>query len=256
MTGASPSASATVNVEATIGGFELKMSVSVPSGPTKLDDLVPLLQILSDKVVSAAEQKVETQGACVSCRKGCGACCRQLVPVSPVEARHVARLVAHMPEPRKSKILSRFAAARRRLEEAGLWQRLNNRQALPEDGVSEFGLAYFRLGIPCPFLEDESCSIHLDRPLTCREYLVTSPAENCANPTPQSVAAARSEPGATQGRYLNWVPLIQALDWAAENPEPAAEKNGPDLLRQVLENLACSGTAPPPSSAAPSASGH
>jgi Fe-S-cluster containining protein len=255
MTASSPSRSATVNVEARIGGYDVKLSASVPAGPTKLDDLVPLLQILSNSVVAAAEQKSESQGACISCRKGCGACCRQLVPISPVEARHVARLVDAMPEPRKSQILARFAAARRRLEEAGMWQRLNDRQELPEEGVSDFGLDYFRLGIPCPFLEDESCSIHLDRPLTCREYLVTSPAENCSNPTPQSiqwvpmpvkvwVAAARSEPGAQQGRYVNWVPLIQALDWAAEHDEPAAEKNGPDLLKQVLENLSSSGNAP------------
>ncbi len=43
---------------------------------------------------------------------------------------------------------------------------------------------YFHLGIACPFLEDESCSIHADRPISCREYLVTSPAVNCADPKP------------------------------------------------------------------------
>ena len=47
--------------------------------------------------------------------------------------------------------------------------------------------AYFALGIPCPFLEEESCSIHPDRPLVCREYLVTSPAELCAGPTQEGV---------------------------------------------------------------------
>src|SRR5438046_326137 len=93
--------SATVNLEATIGACELKMSVTVPAGPTRLDDLVPLLQILSDNVVAAAEREGEQQGKCVSCRKGCGACCRQLVPISPVEARDVARLVEEMPAPRR-----------------------------------------------------------------------------------------------------------------------------------------------------------
>ena len=39
----------------------------------------------------------------------------------------------------------------------------------------------------CPFLEEESCSIHPDRPLVCREYLVTSPAELCAGPTQEGV---------------------------------------------------------------------
>lgn len=31
-----------------------------------------------------------------------------------------------------------------------------------------------------PFLEDDACSIHPHRPSVCREYLVTSPAEHCA----------------------------------------------------------------------------
>src|ERR671937_230400 len=109
---------ATVHLEASVGDCELKMSVSVPAGPTKLDDLLPLLQILSDNVVSAAEREGKQQGKCVSCQKGCGACCRQLVPISPVEARGVARLVAEMPEPRRSEIVGRFAAARQKLETA------------------------------------------------------------------------------------------------------------------------------------------
>jgi hypothetical protein len=44
---------------------------------------------------------------------------------------------------------------------------------------------------------------------------------------------------------VNWVPLIQALDWAANHPEPPAEKNGPELLRHVLEHLAGSGNSSP-----------
>ena len=43
------------------------------------------------------------------------------------------------------------------------------------------------MGVPCPFLEDESCSIHPERPLVCREYLVTSPAALCAGPTQEGV---------------------------------------------------------------------
>jgi Fe-S-cluster containining protein len=254
--------SATVNVEAKLGDYNLKFSVSVPAGPTRLDDLMPLLQILSDHIVEVAENEAHERGRCISCRKGCGACCRQLVPLSPVEARHVARLVRELPEPRRSEIIGRFAAARRTLEDAGIWERLLHRREWHEDTSTQIGLEYFRLAVACPFLEDESCSIHLDRPMTCREYLVTSPAEYCADPKPGSieglplaakvwVAAARCEPVTPGTEQFNWVPLIQALDWAAENPEPPAEKTGPEVLRQVVDGLGRSGCAQAHSAASP-----
>jgi Fe-S-cluster containining protein len=252
MTNAPATGSAKVNVKAALGTCQLNLSVTVPAGPTRIDDLLPLLQIMSNQVVSSAEEEAQRRGQPISCRKGCGACCRQLVPISPVEARHVARLVAEMPEPRQSQIRERFAAAREKLEAAGIWQRLENRQAWEAEGVLDTGLDYFRQRIPCPFLEDESCSIHLERPLTCREYLVTSPAENCSNPTPEGiewlplpakvwVAAARCEPGAAGNRYVNWVPLIQALDWVQSHDEPMPDKTGPELLRSVFDGLAGTG---------------
>src|SRR6478609_6163525 len=67
---------ATVHLEATIGSCALNMSVSVPAGPATVDDFLPLLQILDDKIVASAEDDVQRQGKCISCQKGCGACCR------------------------------------------------------------------------------------------------------------------------------------------------------------------------------------
>jgi Fe-S-cluster containining protein len=46
-----------------------------------------------------------------------------------------------------------------------------------------FSTEYFAQSIPCPFLKKESCSIHEDRPLICRQYLMTSEASHCKNPT-------------------------------------------------------------------------
>lgn len=272
MTDTPTTGTAKVTVQAALGTCQLNVSVTVPAGPTRLDDLLPLLQIISDKVVASAEEGAHERGQAISCRKGCGACCRQLVPISPVEARAVARLVADMPQPRQTQIRERFAAAREKLEAAGLWQRLNDRQTWQEERVSDIGLDYFRQRIPCPFLEEESCSIHLERPLTCREYLVTSPAENCSNPTPQGVewlplpakvwvAAAKCEPGASGDRYVNWVPLIQALDWAEAHAEKPPDRSGPELVRAVFDGLTGTGTptgeratSVPPPSPAPSPS--
>src|SRR6187551_377773 len=112
MTDTPDSRTAKVTVQAAVGNCQLNMSVTVPAGPTRLDDLLPLLQIMSDRVVASAEEGAHDRGQKISCQKGCGACCRQLVPVSPVEARHVARLVNEMPEPRQAQIRDRFAAAK------------------------------------------------------------------------------------------------------------------------------------------------
>ena len=115
---------------------------------------------------------VERSGASISCRAGCGACCRQVVPITETEARHVRDLVEAMPEPRRQQIRERFAAGRQRLEDAGLLETFQHPTEIPDRVAA--GMEYFRLGIACPFLEDESCSIHPDRPLSCREYLVAN----------------------------------------------------------------------------------
>jgi hypothetical protein len=109
-------------------------------------------------------------------------------------------------------------------------------------------LSYFRLGIACPFLEDESCSIHADRPVACREYLVTSPAEACAQPTPQTVrmirlplqvshALGRIDEGGEPGSDRRWVPLIVAPAWARAHPVVPAKRPGTDWIKRLVENL-------------------
>lgn len=125
-----------------------------------------------------AVARVEAEGKTISCRAGCGACCRQAVPIAASEARAVARHVAAMPEPRRSIIKSRFAAARAALDAAGVDHGPTALTEMTIEARPALGMTYFRAAVACPFLEDENCSIHPVRPLACREYLVTSPAEN------------------------------------------------------------------------------
>jgi hypothetical protein len=44
------------------------------------------------------------------------------------------------------------------------------------------------LGLVCPFLEDDACSIHAHRPFVCRQYLVSSGPALCEDPLNQPVA--------------------------------------------------------------------
>lgn len=240
--------SVTANVTLSGPDWQLQAKMTVPTGATRLRQLLPMVESMTDAMVSTAAQAEADQGRPISCKKGCGACCRQLVPISEVEARHIREVVSKLPEPRRTTVLARFAEARRQLEASGLLDSLNKRADWSDGEGRAIGLRYFAQGIPCPFLEEESCSIYHDRPVTCREYLVTSPAENCARPSPETVrmvrmpmkvwtALARFDPVSPTARYVRWVPLILAPEWAEAHPEELPPRPGPDWLRQLFDHL-------------------
>lgn len=259
-------------VTATVGlrlpGGTLEAEVAMPAEPVALESMLPLARALTDRVVELATHAEEAAGRRVSCRAGCGACCRQLVPVSEVEARRLRDLVAALPEPRRSAVRARFAEAHRRLEQAGLLEPLrdDDRNARSRDERGRLGRAYFAAGIPCPFLEDESCSIHPERPLTCREYLVTTPPDRCAGPTPGAVrgvdlhgsvwlAFARLCDPAPAAEAIRWVPLVLAPEWADAHPDGPPPRPGPDWFRDLLARFARRDLPGPPADAAPGSLG-
>ena len=215
----------------------------VLAGPIRAADLLPVLQQIDDVLIHAAVKHAESQGRHVSCRPGCGACCRQMVPISETEARYLADLVSAMPEERRERVIARFADAVATLRASGLLE-------MPADPGERhrLGVEYFRLGLPCPFLEDESCSIHEDRPASCREYLVTSPAVNCSAPNGENIQMVELPAKLSQALYrfgdgqgegpARWMPLPLLLEWAADHgddPQPAAP--GAELLRNFMNGL-------------------
>lgn len=225
----------TATIAMSVRGDPLTLSLTIPAGETSAEALMPVLHGLSSLFVERSVAAVEREGKTISCRAGCGACCRQMVPISGAEARQLARLVAALPPPRRARVRARFAAALAALDTAGLLERLQDSSTItPRDQ----GIAYLRLGIACPFLENEACSIHPDRPLVCREYLVTSPAENCAAvrnrrvetvPIDWEVSRSLNQVPAAEG----WLPLVLALRYA-ERPPRAGAETGPDILSAVF----------------------
>ncbi len=115
----------------------------------------------------------------MSCRKGCSACCRQIAPVLPIEVPALARALAAMDGDRRAVVIERAQVARRQAEAAGLGPSLDACGGTTLASRHRFSSAWFALGIDCPFLEDHACSIHPERPLGCREYLVTSDPVHC-----------------------------------------------------------------------------
>src|SRR6266436_3635825 len=154
----------TATLRLTIGDLKVVHPITVPSAAGPATEIVPALQGLVNAVVAAAES-----GKTISCRKGCGACCRQLVPISHTEGERLVALVDAMPEPRRAAVLARFVDAAAALERAGLSAVLLDpaKHAGKSDhdcsqSDRELSITYFAQRIACPFLEEESCSIHAD----------------------------------------------------------------------------------------------
>jgi Fe-S-cluster containining protein len=227
------------------GDYRLRAKVVVPKRPARADELLPLARSLSDKVVSDRAQQLAAEGRPVSCKKGCAACCRLMVPVSEIEARRLRDLVEQMPEPRRSQVRERFADVCRQLARIGLLDRMKDCRRWTDGERKSAGFEYFLERMPCPFLEEESCSIYGERPISCREYIVKSPPENCAQPPPSTIqrvplpvsffsALSRfGEPPPGPDEY-RWLPLVMALEWAATHPDETRPRPGPELLRELL----------------------
>src|SRR5690606_15340022 len=182
---------ATGTIEMTVGGIPLKMELTVPKAPVKPNRMLPIFQYAANAFVDISSQSAEAQGKSISCKAGCGACCSQAVPIAEIEVYNIAEVVEKLPEPRRTAVKQRFADAVRHFEEKDWFGRMKQAAAkagtVSRDEVMEevqtLALEYFYYNLRGPFLEAGSCSIQPDRPIACREYLVTSPAENCSDPT-------------------------------------------------------------------------
>lgn len=170
-----------------VSGKRIIKTITVPEGKTDLGVIIPEFQELTNLVVDATCKSLEEKSVFISCKKGCAACCRQLIPITHIEAKGIIDMISKMPEQRQKTMIEKFEVCSEKLSQAGLYEKVKNIGNLSKDELTTLGIEYFKLQIPCPFLENESCSIYKNRPLACREYLVTSPAINCANPTSDSV---------------------------------------------------------------------
>ncbi len=227
-------------------------TVDVPTGFVPVSAIVPLVRRMGEEALALEEQRARDAGLSVSCRKGCAACCRMLVPVSVPEAFALAEVVGRLPDQERELVHRRLDATHARLEEAGLWNRLlaisETDRALEDEDFAPINRDYYALRLPCPFLENEICSIYEDRPAACRELLVTSPAELCqdieSNPvTPLPVAVRVST-----ALGLLWadlekdvprlIPLPVAIEWVRRHEhEQTHTWPGTELLDRALEKV-------------------
>jgi len=188
------------------------------SGLMGLAGLARHAAALVEAIAPESIRPLAARGQTVSCAKGCGACCRQAVPLSPADVLLLDEAMEAMTEEQRSEVEAGFVRIDKALREADLF----------DAPLLDRGAEYFGLRVPCPFLSEEACGVHAHRPLVCREHLVSSPPEFCGNPfgrsirmvdVPVSVGEAVAElvGGLLSGRED--IPLARFPGWLAATPE-------------------------------------
>jgi Fe-S-cluster containining protein len=234
-----------------VGGGFLHASAQLPTGQTTLTELLPIVRNLENAITGRVAQEAEAAGSPISCKAGCAACCRQMVPVSLFEAEALMNWIRSLPEVQQRMIEQRFHRALNALRDAGVIDKVLDPEWTRNEGVAtEIAVTYFKAGVACPFLENENCGIYSMRPLACREYMVTSPREWCSDPAVFDVfgiqlplklshvlyAFGRKMERDTRG----WIPLVFLLAWGKSGVVPGeyVSGTGEEVLRRFLEQTA------------------
>lgn len=230
----------------------LTTAIDVPTGFIPIASIIPLTRRLGEEAAQLEVQRATETGQTISCRIGCAACCRMLVPLSAPEAFALRDYVRQLPVDRQTLLLSRLSDTKDRLIREGLWSQLNDTAEAStmaqDEELESINRSYYALRVPCPYLENDLCSIYETRPAACRELLVTSPAELCQdqvqNPvTPLPVSMRMSSIlGLAWGTLTDspprLIPLPIALEWAERHEEESQRTwPGSALLDQVLDQM-------------------
>jgi Fe-S-cluster containining protein len=220
-----------------------RAEIDLPENPIRLSELPELLWPLAEACEALGRDNKAHGCQAVTCRAGCGACCRQLVTISPAEAWALRHIMAELPDAEAAVLGERFREVECALEREGFLDALRQINDPEIDAEAHYELAreYFGRAVACPFLEAESCSIHELRPLTCREYLVSTPAVACGDPFEQEIkrvfyAAPLAEALAMVSARKGNVPgphvvLGTLKSWAVAEPD---EDFDPDALLQKV----------------------
>lgn len=165
-------------------GEAVNLVIGVTNEPVRLADIVPLARNLCDRVTEIAVASAIRDGAEIPCTKGCSACCSYLTPLSVPQAYRLGEEIAAMPAPERMRVLEGCMTVSRYI------------LRLPPEASPSYRIAeYWRsggtelrtdsgwdwdMGLACPFLRNDVCTIYETRPVVCREYFVTGRIGECA----------------------------------------------------------------------------
>src|SRR5215213_11764193 len=83
---------------------QLTTAIDVPTGFVPVTAIVPVVRKLGEEAQALELARSLQSGKSLSCRKGCAACCRMMVPLSPPEAFALRNYVHTLPDERQQHI--------------------------------------------------------------------------------------------------------------------------------------------------------
>lgn len=153
------------------------IEITIPDKQVRLSEIVPFAHFVADQMVKTA---IEHSSLPVTCAKGCGVCCNQLVPLSTPELFFIVEQLQAMPARHRFPLLSRFDAIEKQLISSDFIQTLRTIDQTRNDRI--VAEHYFHMNLQCPFLDQQACTIHPWRPVVCREFNALSDPKLCVDP--------------------------------------------------------------------------
>ena len=223
--------------------------INVARGQARLSEMAPLARTLSTKLALATLERLRESGKSVPCCKGCSACCSYLIPLSVPEALCMAEeLSALPPEEGRTLLQSSLDTAKTILEQ--MPKDFNTGEPPTDSGIrsSQLGAWYAGLRLHCPFLLDNLCVMYDQRPIACREHVVTGTATLCdvegtgepdVTKMPVSVLECLGRLAAElEQSDVEAIMLPLALPWAQENIERSKRTwSAVDMVEQFIHIL-------------------
>ena len=238
-----------IGLEFGLLGRALKFRIFAPNRKVPVAQIVPVAREISDAVTRSVVQQAQSRRERIPCGKGCDACCRALVPLSPPEMFCIMDDIEGMAIPVRKALRSRLLlAAREVLKEpppASFAEAECNwgyDEVLEAEVISRW---YASLGVVCPFLGDGECTIYARRPMACREHFVKGSAGACrgeavkaklvASPVAMTNVLSKLE-AQMHGAESESVMLPLLLPWCEENSRRRVERRpGREIVEYFVE---------------------
>ena len=220
----------TATLRLKVGDLAIAHPLTVPNAAVPATAVLPALQGLVNEVVGAAEARQQA----ISCRKGCGACCRQLVPISRTEGEACSRWSRRCPRSGARRCARASRRRRRRSARAGLAERGGG-------ATGRCRSRYFALrrALPVPrggkLLDPSRPAAGLprvSRHLAGRAVRRAGAGRRDAGAGAEALARrARTAGGAGD----DWFPLAMLMAWGRDAPGGGKRRPGTEWVQRFLK---------------------